>query len=183
MTQPFLGQIQPFGFNFAPRGWALCDGQILSIQQNTALFSLLGTYYGGNGTTNFALPDLRSRVPVGQGQLSGGSQYFLGETDGVESVILNIGQTPMHTHTFAGTSAHANAARVASGVVLGAIWKPAGGGNPGDNYYGPDTNPQALNPACMTPWGSGAPQAHTNIQPYLTISWCIALQGIYPTRN
>lgn len=182
MTQPFLGQIQPFGFNFAPKNWATCDGQILSIQQYTALFSLLGTYYGGNGTSNFALPDLRSRVPVSQGQLSGGSQYSLGEQDGVETVTLNIGQTPAHSHTFFGTSSNANSVSPTSGGALAATWHPAGGGSPGDPYYAPDTTPQPLNPAVMTPWGTG-PQPHTNIQPYLTISWCIALAGVYPARN
>lgn len=183
MTQPFLGQIQPFGFNFAPRGWALCNGQILSIQQNTALFSLLGTYYGGNGTSNFALPDLRSRVPVSQGTLSGtGSQYALGEQDGVETVTLNIGQTPAHSHVFSGTSTHASTSIPSNGTALAATWHPAGGGSPGDPYYAPDTTPQPLNPAAMTPWGTG-PQPHTNIQPYLTISWCIALAGVFPSRN
>jgi microcystin-dependent protein len=183
MTQPFIGQIQPYGFNFAPKNWALCNGQILSISQNTALFSLLGTYYGGNGTTNFALPDLRSRVPVHQGTLTGGSQYFLGEQDGVESVTLTLLQTPAHTHVFSGTSANANAVAPSDGTALAETWHPGGGGSPGDPYYAPDTTPQALNPGSMSPWGSGAPQAHTNLQPYLTINWCICMAGIYPSRN
>src|ERR1700758_3813705 len=106
--EPFLGQITLFPFFFAPRGWAFCEGQLLPISQYTALFSLLGTYYGGNGTSTFALPDLRSRVPVHQGTLAGGPTYSLGEQSGVETVTLTLAETPAHNHAFVGTTENAN---------------------------------------------------------------------------
>ena len=178
MTQPFLGQIQCFGFGFAPTGWALCQGQILSIQQNTALFSLIGTYYGGNGTTTFQLPDLQSRVPVGQ---DGGSQYPLGEEFGVESITLNSNQMPLHNHAFLGTTTKANDEKPQNGVVLATTTRQ-GGVSPGDNFYGPvDANTIPINPSSISFVGNGL--SHTNIQPYLTVNWCIALRGIYPSRN
>jgi microcystin-dependent protein len=181
MTQPFLGQIQPYGFNFPPKSWALCNGQLLAISQNTALFSLLGTYYGGNGTSNFALPDLRSRVPVHQGTLPGGPTYDLGEQAGVETVTLTLAEIPAHNHAFLGTTDNANNYNPVAGAALAAIHHQ--GGSTPDPYYGPDTSPQALNPASMTPYGSGPAQPHPNIQPYLTISWCICMSGIFPSRN
>src|SRR5674476_75341 len=109
MTQPFLGQIQPFGFNFAPKGWAQCNGQILSITQNAALFSLIGTYYGGNGTSTFALPNLQSRVPLHQGTSTSGENFVIGESAGVESVVLNLSELPAHSHPFMGSSVNATA--------------------------------------------------------------------------
>jgi len=181
MTQPFLGQIQPMGFNFPPKSWALCDGQLLAIQQNTALFSLLGTYYGGNGVSTFALPDLRSRVPVHQGTLPGGPTFSLGEQAGVEMVTLTLTQTPAHNHAFVGTTDNANNYNPIAGAALAAIHHQ--GGSTPDPYYGPDASPQPLNPASMAPYGSAGPQPHPNIQPYLTISWCICMAGIYPSRN
>src|ERR1700751_4861131 len=114
MTEPFLGQVQPFGFGFAPRNWALCNGQLLSIAQNTALFSLLGTMYGGNGTTTFALPDLQSRVPIHYGTFAG-NQYFQGEEAGEETITLNISEVPAHAHTFSGTSLAANSVQPFTG--------------------------------------------------------------------
>src|SRR5262245_56936320 len=111
MSQPYLGQIQPFGFNFPPRGWAFCNGVLLSIAQNTALFSLLGTTYGGNGQTTFALPNLQSRVPMHAGQAPGGSIYSQGEQAGSEQVTLLITEMPAHTHSFSGTSASADSKR------------------------------------------------------------------------
>jgi microcystin-dependent protein len=178
VTQPFLGQIQCFGFGFAPSGWALCQGQILSIQQNTALFSLIGTYYGGNGTTNFQLPDLQSRVPVGQ---DGGSQFPLGEEFGVESITLNSNQMPLHNHGFLGTTTKANFESPKSGSVLATTTRK-GGVSPGDPFYGPvDANTIAINPLSISLVGNTL--SHTNIQPYLTVNWCIALRGIYPSRN
>jgi len=178
VTQPFLGQIQCFGFGFAPTGWALCQGQILAISQNTALFSLIGTYYGGNGTSTFALPNLQSRVPVGQ---DGGNQYPLGEDFGVENVTLNSNQMPQHNHAFLGTTTAANTEKPQNGVVL-ATTKRQGGVTPGDPYYGPvDANTIAINPASISLIGNTL--SHTNIQPYLTVNWCIALRGIYPARN
>jgi microcystin-dependent protein len=181
MTQPFLGQIQPFGFGFAPRSWALCNGQILSIAQNTALFSLLGTMYGGNGITTFALPNLQSRVPMHYGTPPGGPTYFQGEEAGEETITLNINEMPAHNHAFSGTSSNANFKQPNTGSAHAQSNKS--GTSPGDNYYAPATSPTVtpLNPATVSPFGGN--QAHTNIQPYLTVNWCIAMQGIFPARN
>jgi microcystin-dependent protein len=178
MTEPFLGQIQSFGFNFAPFGWALCNGQILAISQNTALFSLLGTSYGGNGTSTFALPDLQGRVPVGMGS-NGGVQYFLGEMAGVETVQLLLNQMPSHNHSFGGTTSNANSVRPAAGASLAQVHHS--GGTTPDSYYAPNTTPQPINITSLSTYGGGQP--HTNVQPYLTINWCIALNGVFPARN
>jgi microcystin-dependent protein len=182
MTQPFLGQIQPYGFGFAPRNWALCNGQILSIAQNTALFSLLGTMYGGNGTVTFALPNLQSRVPVHKGTLAGGPTFNQGEAAGVENVTLSLSQIPAHNHAFVGTSAFGNDNDPTTGAVLSPstnVTTPA----PGDPYYASDASPVQLNPAALAPYGSNPAQPHSNLQPYLTISWCIAMNGVFPSRN
>ena len=179
MTQPFLGQIQPMGFGFAPRNWALCNGQILSIAQNTALFSLLGTMYGGNGTTNFALPNLQSRVPMHKGNYFG-IAYSQGEEAGEETVTIGIGQVPAHTHTFNGTTQDANFQVPADGAALAKVHHQAG--STPDFYYAPDTTPQPLNIASLPPFNGGN-QAHNNLQPYLAISWCICTAGIFPSRN
>ena len=176
MTQPFLGQIQPFGFNFAPKGWAQCNGQILSITQNAALFSLIGTYYGGNGTSTFALPNLQSRVPLHQGTSTSGENFVIGESAGVESVVLNLSELPAHSHPFMGSSVNATATAAADGEALA----KAAGATP-NNFYGPMTIPQPLIPTAISPIGGNLP--HTNLQPYLTINWCIALNGIFPSRN
>lgn len=178
MGEPFTGQIQPFAFGFAPRLWAQCNGQILSIAQNTALFSLLGTMYGGNGQTTFALPDLQSRVPMHFGT-SAGNTYAQGQEAGVETVALDISDMPAHNHRFMGTTADANQPSPIPGEVLATIDKP--GTATGDPYYGPDANPQPLNPASISVTGGNLP--HTNLQPYLTINWCICQLGIYPSRN
>lgn len=179
MTQPFLGQIQPFGFGFAPRGWALCNGQLLSISQNTALFALLGTMYGGNGITTFALPNLQSRVGMSAGTDPVGNSYVQGEEAGEETITLNLNTMPLHTHTFFGTSDHGGRAQPADNVVLATVGTTGGGvGNP---YYAAPGPLQPVNPASAGPYGGNLP--HTNLQPYLTISWCIAMQGIFPARN
>jgi microcystin-dependent protein len=178
MTQPFLGQLQPMAFPFAPRGWATCDGQLLQISQNTALFALLGTYYGGDGVRTFQLPDLRSRVPVHNGTFAGNS-YVIGEFGGTENVTLLQSNLPQHTHSFSGTSNSANVGALAeNGAALAQIYDPTGTAG---NYYAPDATTQVLNPGSVGPAGRGLP--HNNIQPYLTISWCIALFGIFPSRN
>ena len=178
MTQPFVGQIQSFGFGFAPQGWALCQGQLMAINQNTALFSLLGTYFGGNGVSTFGLPNLQSRVPVGQ---DGGNQYPLGEEDGVENVTLNLGQMPLHNHGFLGSTAPANNEAPQAGSVL-ATTKRRGGVTPGDPFYGPpDAKTIAINPRSLAFVGNNLP--HTNLQPFLTVNWCIALRGVYPPRG
>jgi microcystin-dependent protein len=177
MTQQFLAQIQPFGFNFAPKGWAMCNGQILGIAQNTALFSLVGTYYGGNGTTTFGLPNLQSRVPMHQGTSPSGEQFFMGEMAGAENVTLTIGTLPMHNHTFMGANAAGNLNRPDAGSAAANTTTA-----PADSFYGPsNSNLVPLNPASISFTGGG--QAHANIQPYLAINWCIAQVGIYPARN
>lgn len=169
MSEPFLGMLAIYGFNFAPRGWAMCNGQILPIAQNTALFSLLGTTYGGNGQTTFALPNLQSRVPVHFGQGPGLSSYDLGQAAGTETVTLNVNEIPAHTHTIAATDADA-ASNKPEGNVL------ASGGS-----YAPTPNINMA--ASMVPPSGGGNQPHPNIQPYLALNFCIALEGIFPSRN
>jgi microcystin-dependent protein len=175
MTQPFLGQIQPLAFNFAPRGWAQCNGQIMNISQSTALFSLLGTMYGGNGTTTFALPNLQSRVPMHVGTFQG-ENFFQGEVGGQETVTLNINTMPAHAHNFIGSSAGAGSALPEPGAALGKV-----GGSAGDSFYAADGTPQPITPNSIR--ANGGNQPHNNLQPYLTINWCIALSGIFPSRN
>jgi microcystin-dependent protein len=181
MSNPFVGEIRCFGFNFAPKGWAMCNGQIMAISQNTALFSLLGTTYGGNGTSTFALPNLQSRVPVGQGQGPGLSDYIIGEMDGVESVTINGNEMPAHNHSLFGTTLSANDKRPKSGAAFATSTK-SGPVSPGDNYYAAPGTITPLNAATVQPLiGGGLP--HSNLQPYLTFNFCIALQGIFPARS
>lgn len=173
---PFLGEIRMFAGNFAPRGWATCDGQILPIAQNTALFSLLGTTYGGNGQTTFALPDLRGRVPVHVGQGPGLSPYSLGQSAGSENVTLTSGQMPGHTHTLNASSAGGDAGSPQNAVSAMVTDTQ---GNAFNGYTAsPNTtmSPQAIAPA-------GGNQPHANIQPFLCLTFIIALEGIFPSRN
>lgn len=174
MAQPFLAEIRMFGGNFAPRGNAFCNGQILSIAQNTALFSLLGTAYGGNGQTTFALPDLRGRTPIGAGQGPGLSPVSLGETSGSESVTLIATEMPAHTHAPQGASTGGTTTDPS-----GAVWSASiGGRSPPPLYTG------AANLVTMDPAGfAGGSQPHPNMQPYLAISFIIALEGVFPPRN
>lgn len=173
MDTPFLGMIAMFGFNFAPRGWAFCNGQILPIAQNTALFSLLGTTYGGNGQTTFALPDLRGRVPVGQFQGPGLSDYSLGQVAGSETVTLISTQIPAHTHTLNGITEAGTSATPTGNL-------PANTGAL-DKEYGTPGTLTAMGAQAIG--NTGGSQPHSNIQPYLAINYCIALQGIFPSRN
>jgi microcystin-dependent protein len=165
---PYIGQIQDFGFNFPPRGWALCDGSILPIAQNTALFSLLGTTFGGNGTTNFALPDLRGRIPVGQGQGPGLQLYEMGDTFGMENETLSVQEMPIHNHVLRATNDGA-ATTAPANNSLGA----------GEIYNASPTG--FSSPAALAPAGSSQP--HPNLQPTLVTNWCIALQGVFPPRQ
>jgi len=176
MSTPFLGEVRPWACNFAPRGWAICAGQILAISQYTALFSLLGTYYGGNGTTNFGLPDLRGRVPMKYGQYVDGTQYMIGEQAGVETVTLQSATMPVHTHTVFGTSASATNIAPNDGTVLASHFT-------GLPFYAAANSPlTTLNPGTVSLY-QGGNLPHSNIQPYLAINWCIALEGIFPSRN
>jgi microcystin-dependent protein len=172
--EPFLGQITMFGFNFAPQNWAFCDGQLMSISQNTALFSLLGTMYGGDGQTTFGLPDLRGRVPIHRGQSAGTSNYSQGEKAGSEQVTLISTQMPAHTHTITprgstntgGESSPANAV-------------PAIDSNRDDQY---DQNDNVdMKP--FTSSQAGGSQPFSIVQPFQVVNFCIAIQGIFPSRN
>lgn len=184
MSQPFLGQITCYGFNFAPAGWAQCQGQLLPISQNTALFSLLGTQFGGNGTTNFALPNLQGMVPIGQGQGPGLSNRVMGESSGGETVILTTATTPPHNHTFPAanvpgvTQSATFGQMMAQGIIPGG---GKGGGTVIPNYVATATAvPLALAALSDFPGGN---QPHNNVQPSLANNWCIALQGIFPSRQ
>jgi len=161
-------------FNFAPKGWALCNGQLLAISQNTALFSLLGTTYGGNGTTTFALPDFRSRVPIHAGQGPGLSNYTLGEQTGTESVTLTVPQLPAHNHTVNGVASGGNQASPAGGF-------PAVESTGTSLDYANSGPGASMNPAMISNTGSNQP--HSNIQPVLCVNFVIALVGIFPSRN
>ena len=167
MSEPFLSEIKIVSFNFPPKGWALCNGQFLPINQNQALFSLLGTVYGGNGQTTFALPNLRGRVPIHMG-----SGHTLGEAAGTTAVTVNIQQLPTHLHALQASTATANLDNPA-----GAFF---GGSAPNDIYTGP-TNLSPLIPQTVT--NVGGSQPHNNMMPYLVLNFIIALQGIFPSRN
>jgi microcystin-dependent protein len=166
MAEPFLSEIRLMSFNFPPKGWALCNGQLLPINQNQPLFALLGTTFGGNGQTTFALPDLRGQTPIHVG-----NGHTLGEKGGTQSVTLSIAQMPTHTHSLKANTGVGNASSNANAVLAKA---PA-------NFYGPPASFTAMNPASVTP--TGGSQAHLNMQPFLTLSFCIALQGIFPSQN
>jgi microcystin-dependent protein len=173
MADPFVAEIRIFPFNFAPKGWAFCDGQLLPLSQNTALFSLLGTTYGGDGKSNFALPDLQGRAPMHPGQGPGLSLHDLGEMAGEDFVTLLDSENPQHIHGMrAETVDNADITNVSTVAayapsVGGALYQPASNGN---------LSPQAL-PI------QGNSQPHNNMQPYLTLNFCIALQGVYPPRG
>ena len=166
MSDPFLSEIKIMSFGFPPKGWALCNGQVLPINQNQALFSLLGTTYGGNGQTTFALPNLQGRVPIHRG-----SGYTIGQSSGEPSHTLVQAEMPTHVHTVAASS-------VATGGTASPNGNFLGGGN---NVYSAPQNPTALNSATVATVGGSQP--HENMSPYLVLSFCIALQGIYPSRN
>jgi microcystin-dependent protein len=175
MSSPFVAEIRPWALNFAPRGWVMCQGQILPISQYTAVFALIGTYYGGNGTSNFQLPDLRSRVPMKYGTDTTGNQYVLGQDAGEETITLLSGQMPIHTHNVFGDTAVAGKSKPVAGCALGSA--------PNNNFYAPGANAnQPINAGTVSMY-LGGNQAHTNLQPYLAINWCIALVGIFPSRN
>ena len=170
MAEPFLSEIRIMSFVFPPKGWALCNGQLLPINQNQALFSLLGTTFGGDGRVNFALPDLRARTPIHVG-----SGHTLGDRGGEQAHTLSIAELPTHTHVANASSAAADAA-VPTGNLLGAVDNTTFG-----NAYGGPANLVAFSPQAVT--NTGGSQAHLNMQPFLTVSFCIALQGIFPSPN
>lgn len=175
MSSPFVAEIRIFPFNFAPRGWAFCNGQILPISQNTALFSLLGTTYGGNGQSTFALPDLQGNSPLHPGQGPGLSIYDLGQQSGEEFVTLLQSEMPLHAHQFGGAAAGGGDVQ----DPTGAIWGQVPGRAAVFLYSSPATG--AMNPNAMPPAGGDLP--HNNLMPYLTLNFCIALQGVFPPRT
>ena len=174
MADPVVAEIRIFPFNFAPRGWAWCDGQLLPISQNTALFSLLGTTYGGDGKSNFALPDLQGRAPMHPGQGPGLSLHDLGETGGSETVSLLESEIPSHSHQPAMSVRAVDSLNPADNGTGNAL----GIGN--GVYVAPGAQTQ-LNPNALAP--AGGDQPHNNLQPYLTFYFCIALQGVFPPRT
>jgi microcystin-dependent protein len=176
MSDPFLGDIKLFGFGFAPRGYALCDGQLLPIAQNQSLYSLLGTTFGGNGSTDFALPDLRGRAPIHPGTASSGARYQAGQAGGEERQSLTPDQMPPHHHQAVGTDQPATSTSPA-GQRLGV----GGSGRRPVTPYGIPANLVTLHADTIGTAGNG--QGHENMQPFLTISFCIALQGGYPSRS
>lgn len=170
MSDQFLAEIRIFPFNFAPTGWAFCNGQLLPISQNTALFALLGTFYGGDGKSTFALPNLQGSLPMHQGQGQGLSERFLGEQSGSESVTLLVSEIPFHTHSMSMSVRPADTLDP-TGLALGT----------GNAVYVAGAPSQALAPQALAPAGGSLP--HNNMMPYLTLNFCIAMQGIFPARN
>lgn len=175
MTDPFLAEIRLFAGNYAPYGWALCTGQLMPISQNTALFSLLGTTYGGDGRVTFGLPDLRGAAPMQQGQGPGLSQRYLGENGGTPTVTLLSSEMANHTHTVNAYDAHGQSASPEN-----AVWAQAGVSKVSTSMYSTNQPTQLMNPLAVGV--NGGDQPHNNMPPYLALSFIIALQGIFPQR-
>jgi microcystin-dependent protein len=173
MADPFVAEIRIFAFNFAPRGWAFCNGQLLPISQNTALFSLLGTYYGGDGKSTFALPDMQGNAAVAAGQGPGLSDRFIGEMAGSENVTLLQSEIPLHTHVLGGSQDRSDDLGSPANNML-----PGGG----VDLYGANTGPYELMALTeLAPTGGSLP--HNNMMPYLCLNFCIAMQGVFPPRG
>jgi microcystin-dependent protein len=170
---PFVAEIRIFPFNFAPNGWAFCDGQLLPLSQNTALFSLLGTTYGGDGKSNFALPDMQGNVPMHPGQGPGLSLHDLGEVGGSETVTLLESEIPSHSHVLNASNADGTDQQAGAELYAGGV----GGIAP---YAAPGAL-TLMSPSSIAP--AGGDQPHNNMQPFLTLNFCIALQGVYPPRT
>jgi microcystin-dependent protein len=171
MSTSYVGEVRLVGFNFAPVGWALCNGDLISISQNSALYNLIGTTYGGDGVQTFGLPNLQGRIPIHQGTLAGGGNYVIGQTGGLESVPLTTSQYPIHNHNLLGSS------------------NKGSGNNPANNAAGSDLkvyineNPAtAMNPS-MVGLSGGGNQPHDNLQPYQVLNWIISLFGVYPSKG
>jgi microcystin-dependent protein len=175
MTDQFVGEIRMFPFNFAPRGWATCDGQLLSISQNTALFSLLGTFYGGDGKTTFALPNLQGSVPIHQGSGAGLTPRVIGETGGEQAVTLVVSEMPLHSHQISASIVAQDLPNPANN-----LWAPQSGRTPPNIYSSGPAN-TVMSPLVIGISGQSLP--HNNMSPYLCVNFCIALQGIFPPRG
>lgn len=173
MSEPFVGEIRMFAGNFAPRGWAFCDGQLLAVSQNDALFSLLGTIYGGDGRTTFALPDMRGRIPIHAGSGPGLSDRRLGSKGGQENVTLTTNQLPSHSHTPKASGALATSPNPQTNVT--------GTSTTLNAFIANDPPTAALNSSTIT--AVGGSRSHTNLQPFICINFIIALFGIYPSRH
>lgn len=176
MSSPFVAEIRIMGFNFPPTGWAFCNGQLMPISQNTALFSLLGTFYGGDGKSTFALPDLQGNAAMQQGQGSGLSDRFLGEASGVPNVTLLQSEMPFHDHFMTAWASD-------PGTLFGpnvAVTSNLARSNNGAIYNASVNTVTQMAPQALAPNGGGLP--HNNMQPYLTLNFCIALQGVFPAR-
>ncbi|MBV9127805.1 MAG: phage tail protein [Verrucomicrobia bacterium] len=171
MSTPFIGEIRLFPYPFAPRGWAFCQGQLLAIAQNTALFSLLGTTYGGNGQATFGLPDLRGRAANSAGQGPGLSNYTLGQVGGHESTTLTVNQMPAHSHRAMAVNADPNVGTVANSSLA----------NASPSVYSNAAPTSPMNAALIAPTGGSQP--FSNLGPYLTLNYCIALEGVFPSRS
>jgi microcystin-dependent protein len=181
MSDQFIGQLRYFGFNFPPKGWALANGQLLSIQQNAALFSILGTFYGGNGTTNFALPNMQSRTPLHQGQGLGLSDYVVGQISGAETTTLLSGNLPNHTHLLVASTSDGTAQTPQANDLLAKA--VSGGGSMVPDIYAPFTGTNSANLAAAALGTAGQSQPMPIIQPYLVINCSVALFGVFPSRN
>lgn len=177
---PFIGEIRLLPFTFAPQGWAFCDGQLLPVQTNTALFAIIGTIYGGNGTTNFALPDLQGRAVPGVGSGPGLQNWQLGMADGENAVTLLESQMPAHNHQLSGLDVVGNAHAPANDKFLA---RDGRGGQGTIRYLAPSGEPLTARLAIQTLMASGSSQAHENRQPFLSLNFCIALEGMFPMRN
>jgi microcystin-dependent protein len=172
MSDPFVAEIRIFPFNFPPKGWAFCNGQLMPLSQNTALFSLLGTTYGGDGKSTFALPDMQGNVPMQPGQGQGLSLRDLGEMSGVETITLLVSEIPLHTHVLMASSSDPAESNVCTNNALAR--------SKNGNAYSTTLTTTMMAPQGLPPAGGGLP--HNNMQPYLTLNFCIALQGVFPAR-
>ncbi|RBP48755.1 phage tail protein [Arenicella xantha] len=172
MSEPFLAEVRIVGFNFAPRGWAFCDGQILPINQNQSLYSLLGTTYGGDGRTSFALPDLRGRAPMHVGSSDGGEEHPEGQKSGEETHTLSAAEMPQHTHAQKASATNADTSTPTGHLLAREVSNP---------YSAATTSKEPF--AAGTIANTGGGQAHNNMQPYLALNFCIALRGLFPSRN
>lgn len=176
MSYPFVGEIRMFGFGFTPIGWQACDGSLLSIAQYEVLFTVIGTTYGGDGQTTFAVPDLRGRLPIHQGQGPGLSNYIIGQVAGTETVTLLSTQMPAHTHTALATSGGATSLSPGPSLLPGAV--------SGDTFYATDlTGATAIAMSAQSMTAAGGNQPHDNTMPTLTVQYCIAYDGMFPTQS
>jgi microcystin-dependent protein len=182
MSDQFLAEIRIFPFNFPPIGWAFCDGQLMPIAQNTALFALIGTFYGGNGQTTFALPNLKGTAPMQPGQGQGLSLRDLGEMSGVETITLLVSEIPAHIHTISASNAEPTTDAPAGQLPARGFWDSGAESGQLAFYTPTTTNPPIVTMAPQTLAVAGGGLPHNNMQPYLTLNFCIALQGIFPQR-